>query len=807
MLMDNLDKTYHLSFMKRRRNRRLPVSTAPGRVARLRLPAAVLLIALAGAPAAEPGGSGSDDGAPNIARVFFAQHHVQTPDSPCFKLVGNLETLVKVHVAGTPGSPAPDVRVRLARGASTHELSLKGPARLPRPTTGDPALIEHNYNDCFTAFIPREWIRTGVTATVVLAERRPAGNGAILDSRIYKPLKVGAPTRLIMTMFDFHFFGKDRGADYPRGWFRELGSKLPVAELELRRVRNIILSPLVMPPRAGGPAILCRSRNEYQAKSGHRFDGEQSIAGRWNGALKSAGGAGWGGTRRLYYSNIYGVHSGGTGGGLSGRGNGKSVGILLHELGHAFGLPHWAGKKDYPYVGTMHGIPSDSETTPHVGPVWGFDLPRRMFLPPVHNGRYKRDPMQGGGANRSGGPHLMRFFSDYSVSRIQSCLERFIVVWDERARCYKDWNQDTGMYSDVARVPGRHSCPVEHDIPVISLLGSASLVTPEANIVYPPIGPCTAGLTERFEASSRKDRAAALARKYPPGCNLCLRVRQGQATRTYLLKAALPEDGDPNDGKTFAVFAMNLPARDGRVFEVDLLHTPAVMRRGLVRDSNVLYRRQAATSPGPETQTVAARYAEGTVTVLDPPRIDGGDTAATPATAARPPENGAAPGAEPARPAGHTRAAMGDSFLDPIPEKTARDTATAAKPEPTVKPKPKRKPEERPEPSPPKTAADLKNDVGDLLMVRDKTVPRYRIFAPAAAAAKQLEKVAGIAIRADWQALKQAGADLEEKVFLQGDGEKLTDILDAFLAQIAGEEDALAWRAAGGAIHLLPAGD
>jgi hypothetical protein len=149
-------------------------------------------------------------------------------------------------------------------------------------------MLEHKYDDCFTAFIPREWIRTGLRVTVELRERPPLGTaskgpGALLDRKLFNDLKVGAPTRLIMTMFDFHFFGGAKGADYPAGWFEELGSKLPVAELELRRTRNIILDKLVMPPQYDAPAILCGSRDEYQLKSGHGFDGEQGVAGMWNG--------------------------------------------------------------------------------------------------------------------------------------------------------------------------------------------------------------------------------------------------------------------------------------------------------------------------------------------------------------------------------------------------------------------------------------------------------------------------------------------------------------------------------------------
>lgn len=556
------------------------------------------------------------DARPKITHVFFAQHHVQVPDSPYFKLVGNLETLIKVHVDGMKGSRSPEVSVRLSLGSKTEQLPLKGPSVLPGPIAGDPIMMGHNYEDSFTALIPKEWIKTGLKVSVELKEPGPSGGGVVVDSKVLDQLKIGAPTRLILWMFDFHFFGGAKEADYPKGWFEELGSKLPVAELDLRRTRNIILDKLVMPPRESAPAILCGSREEYKAKAGFGFDGEQGIAGQWNGALKEAAGAGWGGTRRLYYSNIYGVPSGGTGGGLSGRGNGRQVGILLHELGHSFGLPHWADSAQYPYVGPMHGI-QDTEGRPHVGPVWAFDPIRRVFLSPLHEGKFKHDPMQGGGANRAGGPYVMTPFSDFSVSRIQGCFEKTQVIWDEKVGAYVEWKQETGGFTQKARPRGGAHCPVEDDIDVISVLASASLVTPEANIVYPPIGPYLAGRLEVFDAATPESRAKARGYGYDESkCNLCLRVTQGGRTTAWLVKTGLQPGGDPKDGKTFAVFAINLPARNGEITQVDLVHTPGVLSKGLASDAKVLYSWKGSAPATHKTEYVTALYPTATAPAI-----------------------------------------------------------------------------------------------------------------------------------------------------------------------------------------------
>jgi len=628
--------------MKKRSHRRPAFYPAAGHARGLTAFLAALLLSISPASTAATGAvAKASDATPKIVQVFFAQQHVQAPDNPLFTLVGNLEALIKVQVYSQTARPSPAVCAKLALGANVLDLPLKGPELLPKPPTGNPILMEQRFEDSFTAIIPREWIRPGLKVMLELKERSGPAKGSVLDRKVCTTIRVGAPTRLIMTMFDFHFFGGAKGADYPKGWLEELGSKLPVAELELRRVRNIMFDKLVMPPQYDGPAVLCGSREEYQKKTGKKFDGEQGVTGRWNGALKEAAGAGWGGTRRLYFSSIYGVFSGGEAGGLSGVGNGTMAGILLHELGHALGLPHWAGKTEYPYVGTMYGIPApgSGDAAPHVGPTWAFDLARRAFISPIKDGQYKHDPMQGGGRG-DGQPYMFTQFSDYSLSRIRGCLESTQVVWNERAGGYAQWDPGTGLYSRIVRGRGGPPGPIEDDVDVISVLVSASLVTAEANIVYPPIGPYMAGRLESFDASSPAGISRARGSGYDESnCNVCLRVAQGKKVKVYLLKDGLSPRDDPKAAKSLFIGAVNLPARDGEVTQADLLYTPGVMGSGVGSAFKLLYSWKAASSGAQKTETVTALY---------PPESAAVALRKTPATPPKPPAEAAKP--EPPKP-------------------------------------------------------------------------------------------------------------------------------------------------------------
>jgi hypothetical protein len=176
---------------------------------------------------------------------------------------------------------------------------------------------------------------------------------------------------------------------------------------------------------------------------------------------------------------------------------------------------------------------------------------------------------------------------------MQNFVERRVLFWDETRKGYFRWNEETLSFSTKLESDG-WNLATDPFAEVISILVSASAVTPEANLVYPPIGPYKAGLLTRFDASSAKDREHAKKFGFSDDkCDVCLRVTQGGTTTTYLLRSKLNPSADPLKGGSYVTTAINLPAKDGKVTKVDLLHAPDVISKGVPTDAKVLYRWRA----------------------------------------------------------------------------------------------------------------------------------------------------------------------------------------------------------------------
>ncbi|MCU0786532.1 MAG: LamG domain-containing protein, partial [Verrucomicrobia bacterium] len=180
---------------------------------------------------------GAASGGVTIDAVYFAQTHVMKATDPYFGLVGNRNTLLKVHVVSPETPASPPVTALLTLNGQSTNLTLTGPAVLPASIPDGPGVVQHSYSNSFTTLIPGAWVKAGLSVKVT------AGTNQVTIN----PL-IGAPTKLLLTMFDVQFFS-DTSGDYPAGWDSEIEAKWPVAELDLRRLRHVVFPELVIPPR------------------------------------------------------------------------------------------------------------------------------------------------------------------------------------------------------------------------------------------------------------------------------------------------------------------------------------------------------------------------------------------------------------------------------------------------------------------------------------------------------------------------------------------------------------------------------
>lgn len=520
-----------------------------------------------------------------IDAVFFAQTHVLQPGAPFFKLVGGKPALIKVHVLSASGAEAPAVAAELRLDGETTRLPLQGPAVLPTEICIEPGKVVHRYEDSFTAVIPARWIKLGLEVTIRAGDVEHA----------VRPIDIGPPLIMNMTMFDIHYFDYE-DVDYPEGYDEEIFVRRRLSELNIQRLKRILFKELIIPPRANNPAVRLTSTDEHMTKTGQPFNGKQLAAQQWYEALQDAGGQK---RRTAFFISIANVHSGGWAWDYAGMGSLRRFPVLNHELGHVLGVDDLPCEAGFPYVGQMYGRTKGNGGF-HGGPTWRFD-PRIGFVSPVLSdktstpGEWKKDPMGGGGIGEEPGEAIAQF-SDYSVRKMQDYMERNVVEWSEEKQAYVKWNPYVGEFCDVVKNNGI-LFPVERDVEVYSILFSVSAVTDEGNFIYPVIGPYVSGLIDTFDPAIEEDRKRA--RKLPLGSwDICLRIEQGGVTRTFLVPVAWRPDDDPLDLDSLQTRAVNVPVRDGEVTRAELLLTPEADVVGMPESPTVLYSTSCTSGQG-----------------------------------------------------------------------------------------------------------------------------------------------------------------------------------------------------------------
>ena len=139
----------------------------------------------------------------------------------------------------------PESKCQTNNSEQSIAIELRGPRRLPQSIPITPDKVRHQFSDCFTATLPKEWIQPGLELQI------SAGKASY-----ERTIHVGPPNPISLHMFDIDYFGlgKKRGySDYPEGFFDELQAKWPVSDLTVQRIGPIVFSEMVIPAKKNHP--------------------------------------------------------------------------------------------------------------------------------------------------------------------------------------------------------------------------------------------------------------------------------------------------------------------------------------------------------------------------------------------------------------------------------------------------------------------------------------------------------------------------------------------------------------------------
>ena len=198
--------------------------------------------------------------------------------------------------------------------------------------------------------------------------------------------------------------------------------------------------------------------------------------------------------------------------------------------------------------------------------------------------------MQGGGQGAQDEDFIFNHFSDWSVDKMRKLIQEKLVVWNEGLGTYASWDKGRGDYSKVVARNNGVTYAKEREVKVISVMAGVSSTTPQANIVYPPIGPYTSGIIDLFDPTIASDRSSAVEKNYCPsgGCDFSLRVIQGGKLKVFMLPIAFNPSASPTKYESYRTRALNLRGSEGAVTKIELLDTPDAEQEGLPTAPTVL---------------------------------------------------------------------------------------------------------------------------------------------------------------------------------------------------------------------------
>lgn len=340
------------------------------------------------------------------AEALLGQTHLLPPGWPLLTVSANRPLTVALALSGT-GS-APPVTATVTSGGEVHTLCLNGPLTLPADASA-PEI------STYRATLPSAWVVPGVSI-----ELSYGGDPLLLEP------EVAPENGLTLYVVDAELFGEGSNEATSDAQWQEFLARLPFSFLDVGQNPFGVWQPsrLVVGARSDGrtptgettshEAIVIDENphctSEDQSASACTLHSGYGTMGAVlshldsfraaNGALRSS----------TWYADL-GVE---LGGGLAGgqRGTGDDLNLVMnHELGHAWGFPHWdTDDTEYPYEGVQRNRGG-------FGDYPALDQQTGLLLPTTCEGLERQSPMQRAGSCVPAGSWYDPF-SDYESARL-----------------------------------------------------------------------------------------------------------------------------------------------------------------------------------------------------------------------------------------------------------------------------------------------------------------------------------------------------------------------------------------------------
>ncbi len=462
----------------------------------------------------EPDDQGTCDGSTNataqVEGIFFAQTHRHSIDHPFYFLIGFRPALFQVAVTGSGASP--DVQVEgFMDGVSQGMLCLSGPDNLP----GSIDLSVPDFTNYFSVTLPKAWVKPGLTL------RLTAGNETRDLSE--EALKIGPLTELNMVLFDMDVMDyntEPHRTPMIENLIQETASAIPASVIRFGTFPEVLRFPEVMASNGTNEIVRLRARNQ---------NGSMGIT---NEGAINANSASFMFNMHLsmgdylitfYLGNTLNLAPGGWGGGKSFV-TPDFDDVYIHELGHAYSLPHWGDTYQipnpnefqylYPYGGENGNGGGRGEAWNFIQDIYEFIDPTCQFNERGQAGIETSDAMQrnnhcledrtesqgpwdgfgdfsalamhrymtGAETAQSGSVNYRGGGVDFQFNR-QEGFPTATVENGSRVYTRDPLQPAQPNYREFVKVPGEEKLNQD----VYLLYGSAHATQTQANIVYPPI--------------------------------------------------------------------------------------------------------------------------------------------------------------------------------------------------------------------------------------------------------------------------------------------------------------------------------